>query len=546
MTSTKAANKDQGSFDIKLAGAEQGKVVTRFPPEPSGYLHIGHAKAVLLNEYFARHYNGQMIVRFDDTNALKEKEEYEQSILEDLALLGVKGDRLTYTSDYFDYLIDMAFKLIDKGLAYADDTPQDEMRMQRGLGEPSLRRETSVEENKRIFAEMIEGKEEAQIFCLRAKMSVDDNNKAMRDPVIYRCQKNVPHHRTGMKYLVYPTYDFACPLVDSLEGVTHALRTNEYRDRNSQYAWFCQALDVRAPHIWDYSRLNFVYTLLSKRKLTQFVEQKRVSGWDDPRFPTIRGILRRGLSLKALRDYILMQGPSKNTILLEWDKVWTLNKKEIDPIAPRYSGLLQPTVSLQLSGDFSESLCELSLSEDPKVEYFWKDIPLHPKNSDIGMKKVLFSKRLLLAESDAKDLVVGEEITLMKWGNVIIREVSPTLIKAELHLEGDYKLTQKKLTWLADCNDGEGELVSLKIHDYDYLITKKKIEENDKLEDFLTPTTEFITNAIGEAALKNVKKGDFLQLERIGYFICDEAFPNLNLIMIPDGKASSISSKHQA
>ena len=203
MTSTKAANKDQGSFDIKLAGAEQGKVVTRFPPEPSGYLHIGHAKAVLLNEYFARHYNGQMIVRFDDTNALKEKEEYEQSILEDLALLGVKGDRLNYTSDYFDYLIDMAFKLIDKGLAYADDTPQDEMRMQRGLGEPSLRRETSVEENKRIFAEMIEGKEEAQIFCLRAKMSVDDNNKAMRDPVIYRCQKNVPHHRHEISRVSY-------------------------------------------------------------------------------------------------------------------------------------------------------------------------------------------------------------------------------------------------------------------------------------------------------------------------------------------------------
>lgn len=227
------------------------------------------------------------------------------------------------------------------------------MRSQRFDGIESKNRNLSVEENLRIFTEeMKNGTEKGLNYCLRAKIDMQDKNKCMRDPVIYRCNLT-PHHLTGNTWKMYPTYDFACPIVDSHEGVTHALRTIEYRDRNAQYAWFLKALRIRHVHVWDFSRLNFIYTLLSKRKLTWFVEEGHVTGWDDPRFATVRGILRRGMTVEALRAYILSQGASQREISLEWDKIWyfnprnltdlfrTFNKRVIDPKAPRHTGLLK-------------------------------------------------------------------------------------------------------------------------------------------------------------------------------------------------------------
>jgi glutamyl-tRNA synthetase len=243
--------RDQGRFDIGLKDAVKGGVVTRFPPEPSGYLHIGHAKAALLNDYFARQYEGKLIVRFDDTNPSKEKSEFEDSITQDLELLGIRGDVITHTSDYFDKLYEYALQMINEGKAYVDDTDQTTMRAQRMEGVASKCRDQSVEENLRRFDEMKRGTEFGLTCCLRAKMSVDAKNKALRDPVIYRCNLQ-PHHLTGDRWKIYPTYDFACPIVDSIEGVTHALRTNEYRDRNPQYEWFLKALNLRWVHIWDY------------------------------------------------------------------------------------------------------------------------------------------------------------------------------------------------------------------------------------------------------------------------------------------------------
>ena len=203
-------------------------------------------------------------------------------------------------------------------------------------GIPSARRDESIEDSLARFAEMTTGSTEGQRWCLRAKLSADDPNKALRDPVIYRVNI-LHHHRTGDRWKVYPTYDFACPIVDSLEGVTHALRTNEYRDRNPQYWWMQDALNLRRVHIWDYGRINFVYTLLSKRKLKAMVEDKHlVSGWDDPRFPTVRGVRRRGMTIEALTQYMLIQGPSQAVTSLEWDAIWTTNKKVIDPVAPRF------------------------------------------------------------------------------------------------------------------------------------------------------------------------------------------------------------------
>lgn len=544
--SLKEKKKDQGSFAIDLEGAEMGKVVTRFPPEPSGYLHIGHAKAAMLNQYFAQIYKGEMIVRFDDTNPSKEKCEFEESILEDLALLGVKGDRMSHTSDFFPQIEEYCVKMIQEGTCYADNTPLEQMRQERFDGIESACRSQSPEENLRLWEEMKLGTPVGLTYCIRAKLDMTNNNKALRDPVMYRCNVTAPHHRTGTTYKVYPTYDFACPIVDALEGVTHALRTNEYHDRNDQYTWFLKTLGLRKVNIWDYSRLNFVYTLLSKRKLAWFVNENRVTGWDDPRFPTVRGIRRRGMTIEALREYILMQGASKNTILLEWDKLWSINKRIIDPIAPRYVALI------------GDHLCRVSVVGGegcPEVAEL-RELPRHKKNPQIGTKQMAFSSNLFMEQADVATLKVGDEFTLMDWGNAIVESVNMAdnktvaSISIKLNLEGDFKKTSLKATWLSP---DPLPLVPLSLHDYDYLITKKKLEEEDSLDDCLTPITEFITPAIGDANLaKDIKVGDIIQLERKGYFIVD-AVPSadelsqtrpIRLISIPDGRAKSIASKH--
>ncbi|KAH0475045.1 MAG: hypothetical protein KVP17_002143, partial [Porospora cf. gigantea B] len=246
--------------EMNLPNAVMGAVVTRFPPEPSGYLHIGHAKAALLNNYFAQRYKGKLLIRFDDTNPSKEREEFRESILEDLNLLNVHGDALSYTSDHFGRLIDIMDGLIAKGICYVDDTPVDQMRLERGEGVDSRARLHSIEENQRRWAEMKSGSDEGLKNCVRAKLNMQDKNKCMRDPVMYRCNAETPHHRTGHQFLVYPTYDFACPLVDSWEGVTHAMRTNEYADRIPQYFWVQEVCGVRKCEIYEFSRLNFVNT----------------------------------------------------------------------------------------------------------------------------------------------------------------------------------------------------------------------------------------------------------------------------------------------
>jgi len=535
--------KDQASFEINLEGAEMGKVVTRFPPEPSGYLHIGHAKAVLLNQYFAQAYKGKLIIRFDDTNPSKEKCEFEQSILEDLELLGVRGDVHSHTSDHFKELEAYCEQMLREGTAYADDTPQEQMREERFHGIDSQCRANSPEESLRRWGEMKQGTEAGLRNCIRAKIDMQALNKALRDPVIYRCNVATPHHRTGSTFKVYPTYDFACPIVDSLEGVTHALRTNEYHDRNDQYAWFIKTLKLRPVAIWDFARLNFVYTLLSKRKLTWFVDTGRVGGWDDPRFPTVRGIRRRGLTIEALREYILMQGPSKNTILLEWDKLWAVNKKVIDPIAPRFVALN------------TDHLCRVTLlpSVDVPEAPELRSLPRHKKNAGLGSKDVAFSSHLFLEQADAAQLAPGVEFTLMDWGNAVVESIERVdaqvvaSVKLRLNLAGDFKTTKLKATWLSP---DPNPLLPIALHDYDYLITKKRLDEEDTLDDCLTPVSEFITSAIGDSNMSSLKAGDIIQIERKGFYIVDKAPEQptisnpIRLIAIPDGKAKSIASKH--
>ncbi|CAK9216185.1 unnamed protein product [Sphagnum troendelagicum] len=520
--------KVEGSFDVDLPGAEIGKVCTRFPPEPSGYLHIGHAKAALLNQYFAQKYQGRLIIRFDDTNPSKEKDEYIESILLDLETLGVKGDAITYTSDYFPQLMEMAEKLIQEDKAYVDDTDREQMQKERGDRIESKCRNQSVAENMALWKEMVDGTERGKQCCVRGKLDMSSDNATLRDPVYYRCNP-APHHRVGTKYKVYPTYDFACPYVDSIEGVTHALRSSEYHDRNEQYYRVLKDMQVRPVHIWDFSRLNFVYTLLSKRKLQWFVDTGRVEGWDDPRFPTVQGIKRRGLTVEALKQFILSQGASKNLNLMEWDKLWTINKKLIDPICPRHTAV------------FTDGKVILNLSNGPD-EPFVRVIARHKKFDGAGKKATTFTKRVWLDQVDGAAVSEGEEVTLMDWGNAIIHKVEKDEngvvvgLSGALHLEGSVKSTKLKLTWLPETD----ELLPLTLVDLDYLITKKKLEEDDDFVSVLNPNTRSETLALGDSNLRNVKRGEILQLERKGYYICETPLIRstrpIVLISIPDGR----------
>ncbi|KAK0596980.1 hypothetical protein LWI29_020668 [Acer saccharum] len=262
-------------FEVDLPDAEIGKVRLRFAPEPSGYLHIGHSKAALLNQYFAQRYQGQLIVRFDDTNPAKESNEFVDNLLKDIETLGIKYEAVTYTSDYFPDLMEMAETLILLGKAYVDDTPREQMKRERMVGIESKCRNNSVEENMKLWKEMVVGSQRGLQCCLRGKLDMQDPNKSLRDPVYYRCNP-LPHHRIGSKYKIYPTYDFACPFVDARQGISHALRSSEHHDRNAQYCRIQEDMGMRKVHIYEFSRLNMVYTLLSKRNLLWFVQTERL------------------------------------------------------------------------------------------------------------------------------------------------------------------------------------------------------------------------------------------------------------------------------
>ncbi|KFK26423.1 hypothetical protein AALP_AA8G246500 [Arabis alpina] len=524
----KADAQDKGKPEVDLPGAEVGKVRLRFAPEPSGYLHIGHAKAALMNKYFAERYQGELILRFDDTNPAKESNEFVDNLIKDVGTLGIKYQKVTYTSDYFPELMEMAEKMMREGKAYVDDTPKEKMQKERMDGIDSKCRNHSVDKNLELWKEMIAGTVRGLQCCVRGKLDMQDPNKAMRDPVYYRCNP-MSHHRIGDKYKIYPTYDFACPFVDSLEGITHALRSSEYHDRNAQYFKVQDDMGLRRVQIFEFSRLNLVYTLLSKRKLLWFVNERLVDGWDDPRFPTVQGIVRRGLKIEALIQFILEQGASKNLNLMEWDKIWSINKKIVDPVCPRHTAVIDKRRVL------------LTLTNGPD-EPFVRLIPKHKKFEGAGDKATTFTKSIWIEGADASAISVDEEVTLMDWGNAIVKEISKddeghvTALSGVLNLQGSVKTTKLKLTWLPDTN----ELVNLTLTEFDYMITKKKLEEEDDVSKFVNPITKKETLALGDSNMRSLQRGDVIQLERKGYFRCDVPYMKSSkpivLFSIPDGR----------
>uniref|UniRef100_A0A673WHL1 Bifunctional glutamate/proline--tRNA ligase n=1 Tax=Salmo trutta TaxID=8032 RepID=A0A673WHL1_SALTR len=520
---------DLGKF-VELPGAEMGKVVVRFPPEASGYLHIGHAKAALLNQHYQVTFKGKLIMRFDDTNPEKEKEDFEKVILEDVAMLQIKPDQFTYTSDHFPRIQGMAEQLLREGKAYIDDTPPEQMKAAREQRTESRHRSNSVEQNLKMWEEMKAGTEYGQTCCMRAKIDMASNNGCMRDPTLYRC-KNAPHPRTGSTYRVYPTYDFACPIVDSVEGVTHALRTTEYHDRDDQFYWVIEALRLRKPYIWEYARLNLNNTVLSKRKLTWFVDQGYVDGWDDPRFPTVRGVLRRGMTVEGLKQFIAAQGGSRSVVNMEWDKIWAFNKKVIDPVAPRYTAL---------SGSYSVPVVIPEATEE------MKEAVKHPKNTEVGMKAVWYGPRVLVEGADAETFTKGEMVTFINWGNIIITQIhngKVTSLDGKLNLENkDYKKTTK-ITWLAETP--RAPLLPTVCVNYQHLITKPVIGKEDDFKEYINKQSKLEEKMLGDPCLKDLKKGDIIQLQRRGFYICDQPYEPISphsckespcvLLFIPDG-----------
>ncbi|XP_044729967.1 bifunctional glutamate/proline--tRNA ligase isoform X2 [Chrysoperla carnea] len=534
--------KQDGKF-VDLPGAEMGKVVVRFPPEASGYLHIGHAKAALLNQYYQQAFQGKLIMRFDDTNPAKETVEFENVILEDVEMLQIKPDQFTHTSNYFDLMLEYCEKLIKEGKAYVDDTEPEIMKQEREQRKESVNRNNDVNKNMSMWQEMLKGSELGQKYCVRAKIDMSSANGCLRDPTIYRC-KNEPHPRTGTKYKVYPTYDFACPIVDAIEGVTHTLRTMEYHDRDDQFYWFIEALGLRRPYIWEYSRLSMTNTVLSKRKLTWFVQEGLVDGWDDPRMPTVRGVLRRGMTVEALKQFIISQGSSRSVVFMEWDKIWSINKKIIDPIAPRYTALeFDNPVVVNVEGAKLEAL----------------SIPKHPKN-DVGNKTVWVGPRILIDLADAEQLKEGENATFINWGNLKIKRINRqngkvSSIDAVTNLDDkDYKKTLK-LTWLCDTDKGPFT-PSYCVH-FDHIISKPLLGKDEDFKQYVGHNTRTEIKMLGDPELKSLKEGDIIQLQRRGFYRVDVPYAPVSpfsckeqpiiLFSIPDGSSKeSLPASKQA
>jgi len=510
-----------------LAEGKHKSILTRFPPEPNGYLHIGHAKSICLNFGLAKKYGGKTNLRFDDTNPTKEDVEYVDSIKEDVKWLGFEWANEFYASDYFEQLYLWAQELIKKGLAYVDDETQEEIRQNRGTvtqpGKPGPYRERSVAENLELFSRMRAGEFEEGSKVLRAKIDLGHSNMLMRDPILYRII-HAHHHRTGDSWCIYPMYDYAHGQSDSLEKITHSICTLEFDVHRPLYDWFIQQLEIFPSKQYEFARLNLTYTVMSKRKLLELVKNGFVTGWDDARMPTICGLRRRGFTPESIRMFADKVGVAKrdNIIdlsLLEWCAREDLNKR-----ANRYMTVLDPV--------------KLTISNYPegKVEYF--NSPVNPENPEAGTREIPFSRELLIEREDFMEEPPKKYFRLKPGGEVRLKY--SYIIKCERIVKNDAgEITEIICTYDPESRPGTGEWRSVKgtihwvsethsveteVRLFDRLFTEPdmdSIPEDKDYKDFINPQSLIVVKGHSEPSVLEDKSGIAVQFERIGYFVKD-------------------------
>ena len=504
-----------------------GRVHTRFPPEPNGYLHIGHAKSICLNYGIARDYNGKFNLRFDDTNPVKEEQEYVDSIIEDVRWLGGDfEDRVFFASDYFEQMYELAVKLIKKGKAYADDTDSETMRGLRGTineaGKESPNRNRSVEENLDLFERMKKGEFKNGEKVLRAKIDMSSPNMLLRDPVMYRIIHS-EHHRTGSKWCIYPTYDWAHGLEDSIETITHSICTLEFEVHRPLYDWFLNELEIYHPQQIEFARLNLTYTVMSKRKLLELVEQKFVDGWDDPRMPTISAFRRRGYTPEAIQNFSEIIGVAKRDAMTEIALLEFAIREDLNKKAQRVMAVLDPLKIVLTNYSSEEELEAVN----------------NPEDAEMGHRKVPFTKELYIERSDFMEEPVKGFHRLIPGGEVRLRYAY--IIKCDDVIKDENgKVIQLNCSYDVDTKSGSGtstkkvkgtihwvsvnHAVDCEVRLYDRLLTVEDpaSEKEKDYKDLINPNSLVVLeNAKLEPYVKSAKPGDRFQFERQGYFCVD-------------------------
>src|SRR5580700_5246167 len=515
--------------DLKTKKFGDAVIQTRFPPEPNGYLHIGHAKSICLNFGLADEFGGKTNLRFDDTNPEKEEQEYVDSIMKDVHWLGFEWEGLFYASDYFDQLYEWAIQLIKAGKAYVDDLSADEIRKYRGTltepGKDSPFRNRSVEENLNLFERMRSGEFPDGSRVLRAKIDMASPNLNFRDPVMYRIL-HADHHRTGSKWCIYPMYDYAHGESDSLERVTHSMCTLEFEDHRPLYNWFIEQLGIFPSQQIEFDRLNLTYTLLSKRKLLQLVQEKHVSGWDDPRMPTISGIRRRGYTPEAIRNFSGAIGVSKTTGSIELAMLEHFVREDLNKRAPRAMAVLRPL--------------KVVIDNYPENQTEEMDAVNNPEDPSAGTRKVPFSRVLYIEQDDFREipppkyfrLSPGREVRL-RYGyfvtcTSVVKNDKGEVIEVHCTYDPatrggnspDGRKVKSTIHWVSAANAIDAE-----VRIYETLFTKENPDEVEEGQDFtanLNPNSlEVITQAKLEPSLANAAAGSRYQFERLGYFCVD-------------------------
>ncbi len=527
MAEEKAQNFIEEIVEADLQSGKYKKIVTRFPPEPNGYLHIGHAKSICLNFGLAIKHDGKTHLRFDDTNPVTEETEYVDSIKEDIQWLGFKWSDEFYASDYFEKLYEFALKLIKDGLAYVDDSTSQEIAADKGSptqpGKESRFRNRSVEENLRLFEEMKAGKYRDGEKVLRAKINMASPNMHMRDPIMYRI-KHAHHHRTGDNWCIYPMYDFAHGQSDSIEKITHSICTLEFIPHRELYDWFINKLEIFPSHQYEFARLNLSFTVMSKRKLLQLVNDKYVSGWNDPRMPTISGLRRRGYTPESIRDFCERVGVAKRENLIDVGLLEFCVREHLNKVAKRRMVVFDPLKVVITN--YPDDKTETVLSED------------NPEVSEKTYREVPFSRELYIEKEDFMEnppkkyfrLSPGQKVRLKSAYIIQCDEV----IKDE---NGD--VVEVRCSYIPESKSGSDtsginvkgtlhwvsikDAVRIEVRQYDRLFTvEDPSNEEGDFKDFINPDSlQVIESAFAEPALKNAKFDERYQFIRKGYFTLD-------------------------